>query len=369
MTFARPELLWLAGALPLLVLVTLILFARRRRRAVAALGDRELVRRLGAGELARFPWARALVLLPAAAALGAAVADPRWGAESVESHSSSFNVALAADVSKSMWAKDVAPSRLERERLLSHLVLRELPSDRFGIVVFAGRAYVLTPLTADHGALELYVDALDPEMVSQGGTSLASAIRQATGLVVADPKVKGDRAVVLMTDGEALEEEGDVLAAARTAAQAGVRVFAAGLGTPEGAPIPEYDPVTNREAGWKKDLDGNVVVSHLNEPLLKQVAQITQGQYFRLTDPGATGALTAALRAMRRAPGSQGRRVEQKEQYGWFVGVALLGLALDTILARRALLRAESVTGAQQVAAGLPQADAAGVTASAPEAA
>lgn len=360
MIFARPELLWLAGALPLLVLLGLVLFARRRRRAVGALGDAELIRRLGAGDLGRFPIARLLLLLPAAAALGTAAADPRWGAESVESHSSSFNVALAVDVSKSMWVRDVSPDRLERERQLARLLLRELPTDRFGIVVFAGRAYVLTPLTVDHGALELYVDALDPEMVSQGGTSLASAIRQATGLVVADPRVKGDRAVVLMTDGEALEEEADVLDAARTAASAGVRIFAAGVGTVQGATVPE-DP-SAADGAWKRDLDGNIVVSHLNEALLQQVAQITQGQYVRMADAGSTSRLVADVRGMRRAPGAEGRRVEQKEQYGWFVGLALLFLTLDAVLARRAVLRAEEASEWQAVSAGLPRPDAAGAT-------
>jgi len=360
MMFGRPELLWLALALPGLVLVALLLYARRRRRAVAALGDPALVRRLGAGELGRFPWARLLLLLPATAALGLAVADPRWGAQSVETHGSAFNVALAEDVSKSMWARDVTPNRLEQERLLSRLLLREQPGDRFGIVVFAGRAYVLTPLTSDHAALELYVDALDPEMVSQGGTSLASAIRQATGLVMAQPRAKGDRAVVLMTDGEALEEEADVLDAAKTAAAAGVTIFAAGLGTVAGAPIPDMDPSSDRELGWKRDPEGNVVVSHLNEPLLQQVAAITRGQYFRMADPGATPALAAALRAMRRAPGAEGRRVEQKEQYPWFVGFALLLLVLDTIVARRGALRAEAAMESQPVAAGLPQPEAAG---------
>lgn len=361
--FGRPELLWLAPALAALVLIGLVLYARRRRQAVAALGDPALVRRLGAGELRRFPWARLALLLPAAAALGLAVADPRWGAQSVETHSSSFNVALAEDVSKSMWAQDVGPNRLERERLLSRLLLREMPGDRFGIVVFAGRAYVLTPLTSDHAALELYVDALDPEMVSQGGTSLASAIRQATGLVMADPRVKGDRAVVLMTDGEALEEEADVLDAARSAAAAGVTIFTAGLGTTQGAPIPDLDAPPGQAQGWKRDLDGTIVVSHLNEPLLRQVATLTHGQYFRLADPGATGVLTATLRSLRRAPGAEGRRVEQKEQYPWFVGFALLLLVLDTIVARRAGLRAEEATEAQPVSAGLPQPEAAGAIA------
>ncbi len=358
--FGRPELLWLAIALPVLVAVAVLIYARRRRRAVAALGDPALVRRLGAGELGRFPGARLFLLVVAAAALGIAAADPRWGAQSVETHSSAFNVALALDVSKSMWARDVAPTRLERERLLSRVLLREMPGDRFGIVVFAGRAYVLTPLTVDHAALELYVDALDPEMVSQGGTSLASAIRQATGLVMMDPKMKGDRAVVLATDGEALEDEGDVVAAAREAAGAGVSIFVAGIGTPDGAPIPDVDAESGRQIGWKHDLDGSVVISRLNEQLLRRVADVTHGQYFRVADPGGSSALTSALKQLRRSPGAQGRHIEQKEQYGWMLMVALLCLLLDTVLTRRALLRAEQASEGQQVSAGLPEPGAAG---------
>jgi Ca-activated chloride channel family protein len=360
MSWGRPDLLWLGLVLPILVLLALVFFARRRRRLVAALGDPELVRRLGAGEMARFPWASLVLLLPAAAGIGLATADPRWGAESVESHSSAFNVALAVDVSKSMWARDVPPSRLERARLLSRLLLREMPGDRFGIVVFAGRAYVLTPLTVDHAALELYIDALDPEMVSQGGTSLASAVRQATALVQMDPRMKGDRAVVVMTDGEALEEEADVIDAAKEAAAAGVTIFAAGIGSSQGAPIPDLDASSNGSAGFKHDLDGSVVISRLNEPLLKQVADITHGGYFPIADAGGSAALMSTLHHLRRAPGAQGRHIEQKPQYGWFLGGALLCLVLEAILSRRTLLRAEQAAAGQAVSAGLPEPGAAG---------
>jgi Ca-activated chloride channel family protein len=357
-SLGRPELLWLALALPLFLLMMLVAYARRRRRVMAALGEPALVRRLGAGELARFPILRAALLIPAAALLGLGAADPRWGAESVVTHSRAFNVALALDASKSMWTRDVPPDRLDQERLLARLLLRELPGDRFGVVVFAGRAYTLSPLTVDHAALELYVDALDPEMVSQGGTSLASAIRQATALVRAEPQLHGDRAVVLMTDGEALEEPSDVLAAAREAAGAGVTIFTAGLGTTQGAPIPDLESGTGGAAEWKRDLDGTIVISHLDETLLKQIASITHGEYFRMAAPGATSALLTAVRELHRSPGMLGHQVEQKEQYAWFLAGALLLLVLDTVVARRALMRAHAAAGEQRVVAGIGEAGA-----------
>src|SRR5690606_31305732 len=175
----------------------------------------------------------------------------QWGREVVETQNRALDIVLAVDVSKSMWAQDLSPDRLERARLLVRRLLRELPGDRIGLVAFAGRAYVLSPLTVDHGALHLYLDALDPAIVSQGGSSLASAVRQATDLVRSREGTRSDRAVVLVTDGEALEEQAEVISAAERAAAAGVVVFTVGVGTPAGAPVPERDPVTGADLGFK----------------------------------------------------------------------------------------------------------------------
>lgn len=333
MTFDHPQLLWLALGLPAVVAAGLVLWTRRRRRAAALLGSADLLARLGAGEMRRFPWLRLALLATAAAALGIAAAGPRWGLESVEEQSSSADIVLALDVSKSMLARDIQPDRLERERVLARRVLRELPGDRIGLVAFAGRAYILSPMTVDHGALQLYLDALDPEIVSQGGSSLASALRQATDLA-RGPQDAGRGAVVMVTDGEALEERDAVLEAAERAARVGITVHAVGVGTPEGAPIPEGGD-DEAPGGYKRGPDGEVVISRLDEGLLREVASRTGGRYVRLGEAGATDAILRTLQGLDRVEGEAGRRVRARERYVWFVLAALLLLGVDGIVAGR----------------------------------
>jgi Ca-activated chloride channel family protein len=335
-TFARPDLLPLALALPAFVALAIWGYARRRRRVARALGERDLIGRLGAGDLFAFPTARLALVCGAAAALGAAAAGPRWGVREREGQTASLSAVLALDISKSMLAEDVAPDRLERERLLARRILRELPGDRFGMVVFAGRAYVLSPMTVDHSALQLYLDALDPEVVSQGGSSLAAALAQATDLARGAEETTADRAVVLVTDGEALEEESNVLAAAERAAQLGVVVHTVGIGTTRGSPIPERNPRTGEITGYKRDETGEIVVSRLNESLLREIASRTGGRYFNLDEARATERLVGALEGLQRTAGASGRQVEMRERFALFVAIALLLLAADALIARRA---------------------------------
>lgn len=200
------------------------------------------------------------------------------------------------------------------------------------MVAFAGRAYVLTPPTVDHSALQLYLDALDPEIVSQGGSSLSSAIRQSTDLVRGERTTRGDRVVVVVTDGEALEEEDAVLEAADRAAEMGVIVHTVGVGTAEGAPIPQRSPESGEVIGYQRDLAGQVVVSRLHDSLLREVARRTGGRYLDLSDPGALASLASSLRGLERAVSEGGRRVQPRERYAWFIALALLLLAADSIL-------------------------------------
>jgi Ca-activated chloride channel family protein len=333
-TLDHPALLWLAVLLPVLVGLGVVGYVLRRRRALQSLGDARMMARLGAGDLRAFPTRRFVLLLIAAAGLGVAAAGPRWGVISVEDSSPSLNLVLALDVSKSMLARDADPSRLERERTLARRLLRELPSDRVGLVAFAGRAYTLSPMTVDHGALELYLDALDPGIVSYGGSSLAAALRRATDLARAPETRPG--VVVLVSDGEALEEESDVLAAAQRASEQGVVVHTVGVGTSEGAPVPDLDSETGTMTGYKRGPDGEIVVSHLNESLLRRVAGRTGGRYFQLGRAGATDRLVSLLRGLDREEGAPNQRVERRTRYEWFAALALVLLMLDAILARRA---------------------------------
>ncbi len=338
MTFARPELIWLVVLLPVLAALAVWAWARRRRHVADALGDPVLVERLGAGDLRRFPWTRLVLLTLAGSSLGVALAGPQWGLRVADQVTRSLDLVVAVDVSKSMYATDIAPSRLDAERLTLRRLLRDLPGDRIGLVVFAGRAYVLSPLTVDHGALNLYIDALDPGIVSQGGSSMAFAITQATDLVRGSEETAGRRVVVLVTDGEAHDERADIEAATDRAARAGVTIFTVGVGTQRGAPIPELDAGTGQVSGYKVDEAGEVIVSRMDVGLLTDIAKRTRGEFVRLDEPGAVGRLTSALRDLDRTEGPAGRSVELQERFAWFVALGLLLVALDALRASPAHL-------------------------------
>lgn len=349
MSFARPDLLPWAVLLPAALALAILLFARRRRRIAALFGDERLLARLGGTELGRFPAGRLVLVTVAGASLAFAAAGPRWGVSAVEGGGMALNVVIAADISKSMLAEDIEPNRLERARLFARRLLRELPGDRFGLVVFAGRAYVLSPLTVDHSAIELYIDALDPNLVSQGGSSIASALTQATDLARGSEAESGDRAVVLLTDGEALEDIDAVRAAAERAARAGVRVIAIGVGTPRGATIPEVDETSGLSTGMKRDEYGEIVVTRLDEALLRDIAQRTSGTYVRMDDGAGLARVVADLRRMQRGEGETARRLVPRERFAIFAALALALLALDTLLYGRP--RSAPAAGAAPAAA------------------
>lgn len=335
MSFARPGLLLLVLLLPCLAAAGVYGYMRRRRAVARGLGDPALVRRLGLTDPGSFELRRMALVAVAMAAFAVAAAGPQWGTRTVESRTRAMEVVLAVDLSNSMLAEDVSPNRLEHARLLVRRLMRELPGDRIGLVAFAGRAYVLAPLTSDHGALRLYVDALDPDVLSRGGSSLSSAVRQATDLLEGTQRAGADRAIVLISDGEALEDGEAVSQAAERAANAGVVVHTVAVGTDEGAPVPDRDPQTGRRSGYKRHASGEVVVSRTNAETLAGIAGRTGGDFVRLGSPDGTNRLVDALREMDRARTASTGGVEPHERYAWFVAAALALLALDALAAAR----------------------------------
>ncbi|HET9440953.1 MAG TPA: VWA domain-containing protein [Longimicrobiales bacterium] len=336
MTFSDRDLLLLALIVPVLLFFLLVRYTQRRRRVGRVLGEEKLLARLGGGGLQRIPVERFALLIPAAIALGVAASGPQWGLQAVEGSSSSVNVVLALDISKSMLARDVSPNRLERERIIVRRLLRDLRDARIGMVVFAGRAYILAPLTNDQSALQLFVDALDPDIVSQGGSSLASALVQAANLARGPEGAAGERAVVLITDGEAHESEQEIEEAAERAQRSRVKIFTVAVGTERGAPVPEVDPESGRIIGYKKDPFGETVVSRSNPDLLRDIARSTGGTFYDASAGASTGNLIRQLRNLERSPGASEEGLEPRDQTVWFIAIALLLLLLDFILARRA---------------------------------
>lgn len=330
--WADPFLLHLIALLPALVLAGLLLWWRRRRDVAEALGDPALVRRLAGTDLRAFPLRRAALLLPAAAALGVAAAGPRWGTAAVRAGETQGDVVLVLDASNSMLAEDVPPSRLEREREAARTLVGRL-GGRVGLVAFGGSGQVLSPLTSDGAAVHLYLDALSPDIVNQSGTSLYSALRHALELLGTAGSGGGTGAVVLVSDGEALDPPRMVDLAVDEAVRRGVPVHTVGIGTATGAPVPDHDDLTGRRIGFKREPDGAVATSRLDERTLRRIAQQTGGTYTAATDPRSLAALAAVASRGGRAEGARGESLPDN-RYAWFVGIALVLIAMDALSER-----------------------------------
>jgi len=343
---AHPELLHLVPLLPCIVGLAMLLYARRRRLAAAALGEAGLVRRLTAADLTAAPNRRILLVTLAALLLGIALTGPLWGVEPATGEASTADVVLVLDASNSMRVQDLSPDRLAWEKRIARELLTRLQGSRVGLAVFAGRGYAVSPLTTDFGALQLYLDGLSPDVVTQGGSSLSDAIEQSLGLL---SEVRGEApqgALVLLTDGDALEERGDVLRSADIARRMGVQVSAIGLGTAQGGPVPDVDPVSGRTLGVKHEPTGEVAVSRLGDALLAEVAKQTGGAYAPATNPDAAAQVAAAVRTVPPRARRGGAGATPANRYEWFAAAALFLLALDALLPEhRRRRRAAEVAG------------------------
>ncbi|HET7230017.1 MAG TPA: VWA domain-containing protein [Longimicrobium sp.] len=328
---AHPELLHLIPLLPCIVGLAMLLYARRRRQAAEALGEAGIVRRLTPADLTAAPNRRIFLVTVAALMLGIAISGPLWGVEPVRGEAGNTSVVLVLDASNSMRVRDVRPDRLEWEKRTARALLEKLEGSRVGLAIFAGRGYAVSPLTTDFSALNLYLDNLSPDMVTQGGTSLASAIEQSLGLLMPSREEPPQGSLVVISDGDALEEEQDVLRAANVARRVGVPVSAVGIGTPGGGQIPDIDAASGRQLGWKREPTGVIAVSKLGEPLLREVARRTNGVYVNAAQPAAVAQVVAAARSVP-ARASRASGSAPGNRYAWFAAVALFLLAVDGLL-------------------------------------
>ena len=331
--------LWSLALVPMLL--GLHWYAGRRRRALLdRFGERRLVRRLRpAVSVAARRW-KASLAVAAVALLALALARPQFGTRVETVRRQGQDVVVALDVSRSMYAEDVAPSRLERAKIEVGRIVQRLDGDRIGLVAFAGDAFVQSPLTADYGAAMMFLNAMDPESMSTQGTDLARAIGVSVEALEETPPE--NRIVVVVTDGE--DHEGGLAGALAAAVEAGVTIHTVGVGSAEGVPLPD---VGGSGGGrfWRDD-EGNVITTRLNETALQDIALQTGGEYHRV-GRGAWG----LERLVERIAGG-GREVESREvtefeeQYQIFLGAALLFLALEFMVSgrrRRPAARTEEV--------------------------
>lgn len=304
------------------------LSSARKKFQIRRFGDAELVRRLITSFNPLMRFAKRGCLLAAFLFMVLALCQPHLKTKEVTVERKGIDVMIAVDVSRSMLSKDIAPTRLDKAKLELADLIDRLRRDRIGIVAFAGEAFIQCPLTLDKSAVKLFLSAINPNLIPTPGTAIGPAILVATQAF--NEKEKDFKAVILLTDGE--DHESNPLGAAKKAKEQGVRIFTIGLGTADGSTVPGE----SAEEGFMKDKQGRVVISKLDEGLLKQIARETGGDYYRST----TGELEVdrivdEINKMSQKGLKSEKMIEYEENFRYFLIPAFALLLLELFLSER----------------------------------
>ena len=324
--FAHPQYLLLLLLIPF-GFVGLALWMGARRRRLRKLGDEALVNELMPSWSRSKRWVRAVVYSLAFFFFVIGLSRPQIGAKLKEFKVKGAEIMIALDVSNSMLAQDYSPNRLERAKLAISRITDRLQGDRVGLIIFAGSSFVQLPITTDYVSAKMFLGNISTESIPIQGTAIGDAINTAVKSFSAQSE--NSRAIIVITDGE--NHEDDALAAAKAATEKGIKVFVAGIGKPDGSPIPV--PGTNN---FRKDRSGNVVVSKLNEDMCREIAQAGQGIYVRCDNTNtATRAIQKELDNLASSEIETKVYADYNEQYQGFVLLALLILLIDFFIFNR----------------------------------
>ncbi|MEM7138054.1 MAG: VWA domain-containing protein [Myxococcota bacterium] len=339
MTWADEHLLWLLLLVPVL-LGAYVWAARRRERTTERFGATETVSPLIVGDGRWWRLARAIAMVLGVALLVITLAGPQYGSRTRVLRKQGIDVVIALDFSKSMLARDVRPSRIDRAKAELEQLLNDLDGDRVGLVAFAGDAMAF-PMTVDYSAIRLFLRDLGPMDMPVGGTAIGKALiaskrlieRSNEGQNEANNPTRRSRVVILFTDGE--DHEGDPLAAAEALKAAGIQVYTVGIGSSNGEPIPSYTP-DGTLTGHLKDASGNLVMTALttqNEDTLKEIASITGGQYLRARE-GTVGVdqIRAAIGRLQESEQKARRVTVHENRFALVLLPAFLLLVLEGLL-------------------------------------
>lgn len=320
--FDSPDYLYLLLFIPVLAL-TRLMVVRQRRRKLRTFGDPDLLRAL-MPDVSRYRPAVKFWLLQLALALAIIMlARPQMGVKVSQEKRSGIEVIIALDISNSMKARDVAPSRLDRSKLLVEDLVESFTDDKVGLVVFAGDAFTQLPITADYVSAKMFLNNIDPSLIATQGTNIAEAIDVSMHSFTQETKV--GRAIIVITDGE--DHEGGAAEAARAANKAGAQVFILGVGSPAGTPVPSAD------GGYMKDLAGQTVMSALNESMCRDIAQAGHGMYIHVDNTSAAQhKLNDALSKLQKGETSSVTFSEYNEQFQAFAVIVLLLLIIEVCI-------------------------------------
>src|SRR6266446_7925030 len=329
MNFANPRILWLLLVLPPALIAFFWWAGRKRQTLLTQFIQARLLPALTVGISARRQRLRATGLVLAVACLMVALARPQWGFDWEATKQRGLDIVVAIDTSKSMLAQDIAPNRLARAKLAALDLMQQAKSDRLGLVAFAGSAFLQCPLTIDDAAFRRSVEALDVNIIPQGGTALADTIESA---LTAFKEGENFKVLVLFTDGE--DQDSGAVAAAKKAAEAGLRIFTIGIGSPDGDLLRIKD--AKGRTDYIRDDQGNPHKSNLNEPLLREMATEAKGFYLRLG--GAKTIDTLYEQGLAPLPKSEAKEKLIKryhERFHWPLSLAMVLLLAEMFFPER----------------------------------
>ena len=322
--FANYEYLYLLFLVPVFILGYGVLRLLRARK-VKAFGDPALVEMLMPSWSRSKGWVKVVLFSLAFAFFAIGLARPRTGAKLAERNTKGAEIIVALDVSNSMLAQDYSPNRLERAKLSIARLTERLQDDRIGLVIFAGTSFVQLPVTTDYVSAKMFLGSIDTGSIPVQGTAIGDAIRLSIKSFSAQSEKS--RVIVVISDGE--NHEDDAVGAAKQAAELGIKVYTIGVGSAEGQPIP-------MDGELLKDKEGNIVVTKLNEQMLRDIARAGGGAYIHAG--GEEFGLNPIIQDIRRMEDEEFGSVvfeEYDEQYMYFFGIALLLFVIEMIIGER----------------------------------
>lgn len=330
MRFAEPMFLWGLLTLPLFALLFVYAYHRRKKLA-ARFVSLSMLPKLSTSVS---PWrrlAKVLLLLLAIAFLFVALARPQWGRKMEHIERRGLDLVLLQDISLSMLAEDIKPNRLTRSRHEISAFLESLSGDRVGLVAFSGEAQVMVPLTLDYGTVQMMLRELTPGWLMPG-TNLENAIRKGMSLYKNSGTAGQYSVMILMSDGEELEAA--AVNAAKEAAEMGIRIYTIGIGSREGVPIPV--PGKNGEVAYKKDMQGNIVTTRLEDGTLQEIASVTGGLYF-YASPGEfqLQKVLTEIASLEKKEQASDRMENYQDRYQIFLGLAALLFLIEALVSER----------------------------------
>lgn len=331
MTFANPTAFYLVPLIILFIIAAVYNYKKRRKILTSFISE-NAYKRLGVRSGHEINFFKTFLVTTAMIFFIFALAGPQWGEKFEEVDIKGIEVSFLLDTSNSMNAEDLKPNRLDVAKNLITSIVDNLETDYVSLINFAGKAYVQCPLTIDYGAFKMLTDATTISPAEEQGTDFGEAFAVALKSLASSKSEK--KLMILITDGE--DQEGVWQSYVEELQKQNIFVFTVGVGIPDGAPIPLKDK-DNNITGWKKDRQGNIVKTRLDENTLIQIASRCGGQYFRLTDASAVDTFIMGLKTFERSVLKKKVKSEKKHRFYFFLIPGIILLILELILSERRL--------------------------------